>query len=719
MSDVLTRLTPGRLLRFVCAAVLAGLLAIPALGLAASKRALLIGINEYASPQVPDLRGAVNDVRLMARVLETRFDFPPGNIRLLTNSDATRQAILAALHELAEAADSNDTVYVHFSGHGSQVEDLRGDEEDGLDETILPHDARMPGIPDIIDDELDAIFSRLRARNMLVVFDSCHSGTVTRAATLRSIAGGSTQTEMLSPVRVRAVSRDTRVGLYAALQAPLGGVRSRGVVRVEGLNHVLMTSAPADQEAFDGPVADGFYGLFSYALARSMDALGPAASALELHDRARAELRDIQAQLNVIAPAPQLEGPADRLGEPPLASPGATPSTDSQDGSLPGRHWVDASPLPEGRMLLKEGALLGALPGSQWALYEAHETRFRFGHALAAGTVQALLGNDAVMSVQQQRAALPANMRAVRLTSPDTWASLPVRFIGVNSARAADLVARLQQSVGEVTLAGEREFARFLLELRDGNWRIWDAGGLSELLAFDDGHDAVVAPIMARTIAGAGSALALLALDNPTSDIDLRVAIIDAALANDSGAPVRGVVVRPSGNEPTYRFRREGEPRSAANSLMLEIFSDRPGYVSVVHVDPSGRSALLFPNGYQNRDFIPDGHIPARTRVRIPDAFGDGNRAGFHWDYGPPEGRDTLRIFLAENLDTARTIRNAVAIESAPMLTPVRALQAELTKQLVRGVVLRPAAGSPSDTDLVIPAAGNWTARTVVLEVRP
>ena len=106
---------------------------------------------------------------------------------------------MAALNKIVKEADSNDVVYIHYSGHGSQVEDLNGDEpQDQLDETIVPQDGRTEGVPDITDDELEALLSQLKTSQAVVVLDSCHSGTATRGL----------------EVRVRSVPADDRVALY-------------------------------------------------------------------------------------------------------------------------------------------------------------------------------------------------------------------------------------------------------------------------------------------------------------------------------------------------------------------------------------------------------------------------------------------------------------------------------------------------------------------------
>ena len=103
------------------------------------------------------------------------------------------------MNKIVKESGPNDVVYIHYSGHGSQVEDLNGDEpDDQLDETIVPQDGRTEGVPDITDDELEAILSQLKTSQAVVVLDSCHSGTATRGL----------------EVRVRSVPADDRVALY-------------------------------------------------------------------------------------------------------------------------------------------------------------------------------------------------------------------------------------------------------------------------------------------------------------------------------------------------------------------------------------------------------------------------------------------------------------------------------------------------------------------------
>jgi hypothetical protein len=257
---------------------------------------VLVGINEYRTTEFMDLRGAVNDIASMRRVLVERCDFPAENVAVLTDAAATRAGILGALGRLVEQTSPDDVVYVHFSGHGSQVEDLDGDEpDDGRDETILPHDARTEDVPDITDDEIGTFLGSLRAETAVIVLDSCHSGTATRGGLL-----------------ARSVPPDTRIELYRKAKPE---VAARAIVQLDKPErYVLMTGAASHQSALDGPVDGSYRGFFSYALAESLIVAGPTASPRDIHARVHQTFRRLSEQFGGIQlPEPQIEASSSLL----------------------------------------------------------------------------------------------------------------------------------------------------------------------------------------------------------------------------------------------------------------------------------------------------------------------------------------------------------------------------------------------------------------------
>ena len=155
------------------------------------RRALLVGIGEYPAESEWTLVHGDNDVRIIREFLLGQ-GVKGECIETITNERATRKGIISALGRLAETAGRGDVVYIHFSGHGQQVTDLDGDEEDGFDEAWVPYDARKKyvagvyeGENHIIDDELNAYLKKLRAKvgpkgRITVVSDACHSGSGSR-----------------------------------------------------------------------------------------------------------------------------------------------------------------------------------------------------------------------------------------------------------------------------------------------------------------------------------------------------------------------------------------------------------------------------------------------------------------------------------------------------------------------------------------------------------
>ncbi len=98
--------------------------------------------------------------------------------REATRTNVTEEILKASMHLVA-----GDTFFLSYAGHGGQVPDTSGDEGDGLDETWCLYDGQ------IIDDELLKMWSTFKEGvRVLIISDSCHSGTVFRSGTNRSTA---------------------------------------------------------------------------------------------------------------------------------------------------------------------------------------------------------------------------------------------------------------------------------------------------------------------------------------------------------------------------------------------------------------------------------------------------------------------------------------------------------------------------------------------------
>lgn len=149
----------------------------------AANRALLIGVGNY-KPEIGPLPGIEKDMAL-ANEFAGLIGFKPNEIKVLFNQNATLGNIKAAFNTWLKEAGPNDKVFIYFSGHGAQVPDTNGDEEDGLDELWVTYDTAINPqrhlINYLLDDEVDEMVSSLASKNVLIVLDSCHSGSAAKS----------------------------------------------------------------------------------------------------------------------------------------------------------------------------------------------------------------------------------------------------------------------------------------------------------------------------------------------------------------------------------------------------------------------------------------------------------------------------------------------------------------------------------------------------------
>ena len=144
----------------------------------APRRALCIGIDEYVRQP---LHGCVADAKAWKVALEA-LEF---RVTLLHNEAATREGILREITLLVANSRPNDVLVVQYSGHGTEVKDLNGDEAfrrgpaAKMDQALVPFGSGLGTTSGeyIIDDDLGAIWDTLpNDVSLTVFFDSCRSG---------------------------------------------------------------------------------------------------------------------------------------------------------------------------------------------------------------------------------------------------------------------------------------------------------------------------------------------------------------------------------------------------------------------------------------------------------------------------------------------------------------------------------------------------------------
>ncbi len=145
-------------------------------------RALLVGINQYKNfPQYPT-PGAEEDAIAMKEFIQRKYGFRDEEIHSLIGSQATAAQIVAEFQSwLIAGTRPGERVFFLYSGHGTRVEDEKnGDEADHEDEALAPYDVGEGGRNLIRDDVFNRLLGELSGRMVVMVFDSCHSGTISR-----------------------------------------------------------------------------------------------------------------------------------------------------------------------------------------------------------------------------------------------------------------------------------------------------------------------------------------------------------------------------------------------------------------------------------------------------------------------------------------------------------------------------------------------------------
>ncbi len=142
-----------------------------------SYHALVIGNNDYK--YLPKLRMAVNDADAVASVLKNKYGF---NVKLLKN--ANRSQMLGSLAAFRKVVNEEDNFLLYYAGHGY------------LDEVVnegywLPVDAEREDPTNWLqNDTIVAQVKGMQAKHVMVVADSCFSGTMTRGLKLEQRTPG-------------------------------------------------------------------------------------------------------------------------------------------------------------------------------------------------------------------------------------------------------------------------------------------------------------------------------------------------------------------------------------------------------------------------------------------------------------------------------------------------------------------------------------------------
>ena len=152
--------------------------------------ALLVGIDKYAPESgVSSLKGCVNDIEAIEKYLNIAIKNENKNkgelvTQKLTNELATRQGIIDGFMQHLSQATSEDAVLFYYAGHGSyetapeNFRNFKVEPRGNKIQTIVCHDSRTSGVPDLEDEELIYLIEQVAKNNphILIILDCPHSG---------------------------------------------------------------------------------------------------------------------------------------------------------------------------------------------------------------------------------------------------------------------------------------------------------------------------------------------------------------------------------------------------------------------------------------------------------------------------------------------------------------------------------------------------------------
>ncbi|CAN2041860.1 formylglycine-generating enzyme [Candidatus Magnetomoraceae bacterium gMMP-15] len=136
--------------------------------------ALIVGINSYY--EFNPLKTAVKDAKVLRKELIDNYGFARKNITFLTNAEATRSNFINKLRYIASKLSEKDNFLIYFAGHGN-IDKL---EDEGY---WIPIEGKKEDVSSFISlSRITKILSseKVRAKNIMVVADSCYSGKLLR-----------------------------------------------------------------------------------------------------------------------------------------------------------------------------------------------------------------------------------------------------------------------------------------------------------------------------------------------------------------------------------------------------------------------------------------------------------------------------------------------------------------------------------------------------------
>lgn len=581
-----------------------------------AKHALIIGIDKYPYMGADlQLRGCVNDAKLVRNTLLYKFNFTRPNITELHNEAATRDGILAAMNALYRRVKKDDIVVFHYSGHGHRCTSKTKftDEGSGKDNCLLPNDDSKPkanGKPDyreIRDDKINAWLQKMASKtsNLTLIFDACHSGTMTRGVKPEAKARN-------VPEAIRQQPGPSRITQVSG-KAPRRGA---GGWLTLNKNYVVISGCRDTQTSKERWFKERDtlfrHGVLTYCLINALDKAKPGTTYRDVFESICSTVPAAAANQN-----PQIEGRIDRV-------------------LFGGKDIEPLSYLPvtnvSGKKLtVAGGAAHGLERGSKWLIYPAGTKTTQGVSALDTATITKVGATSSTAELARANRNIAPGCRAVikeaRIRSPQLRVYVDARLGNkartlkssvnkskllklVPSKRLADVQATIVKRNGRVAKALQTELGDRGAVL--GQADCW-------VCRYDDGDlafapHAVTSRNVEHTLAENLDKIAryrrVLALDNPRSKVDVTFNLYKRSETER--------LSKANGGSTEFK---EGD------GIVLEITNnekDRPVFFSLVWLSGDMAIGHLYPPRKNSEELaagktIRIGHGKRRLRAALSD----------------------------------------------------------------------------------------------------
>jgi hypothetical protein len=575
----------------------------------------------------------------MRQVLLSRFGFASGDIRMLTEGEATKSAIDGAFRgHLIEGAGRGDVVVFYFSGHGQLVPDA--DAFGGLRGSLVtanytsgtgPAGYRDNMRSDEVRELLRALKEKMKSSdgkvegNITVLFDSCHSGNGSKGD-------------------LEEKGRPWEEAIDGPIPAPKPGLGARGEVGTKGSfsdfdrdraiaeGYVFISACRNHQVAYC-PQAGTEASIFTYHLARRMIRATQQTTYKDLFESLSTDISSGQ--------IPQLEGESTKLL---LAG-----------AAVPGEQYLVVQGVDGKMVTLPVGFVQGEAEGSRYALYcrgtSVRDPRNKLGEArvvdVQTSSCTAELEGpgaerikpdelQAARAVVLERAfgpnplyvlfedvELPAELKAYRMlgTVDDTGKAVTKENYHVRVRRAGTL----DPATGKEVLV-DRKTRKDVLAPLDGDPKprrefIWVQAKNGDLLSSEFPADANAAEAIAEVLFDEWKARYLAEYlkraddRNQTINVKLVAEAVTAKRNNLTGNLEVKEVRKDINTDGTLRLRDGDFIRLYVQNTS---FGNVPVFVTVVRIGRDGVFPIYPPEGTPNDTAAPNRVEPSRTPFPLP-----------------------------------------------------------------------------------------------------